>query len=165
LRFFRRCLSSLLARSPNGDEKMRAWMTPPAGSRLLTRRPRRGHPAPAEKRGMCTRGKEEAPHSLPFPVANPLDSFFGSWCRDGDAFFYDKGMKAAEGKLVGGRPDGAWTYYYETGERLLSGRYINGDAEGLWRAYDPDGTVTQLGCFRAGKKRWGVTGDKLADGC
>jgi hypothetical protein len=113
----------------------------------------------------CTRGKEEAPHSLPFPVANPLNSFFGSWCRDGDTFFYDNGMKAAEGKLVGGRPDGSWTYFRETGERLLSGRYINGDAEGLWRAYDPDGTVTQLGCFRAGKKRWGVIGDKSTDGC
>jgi hypothetical protein len=113
----------------------------------------------------CTRGTEEAPPTLPFPVAIPVETYMAWWCRDGDSFFYDKGMKAAEGKLVGGRPDGAWTYYHESGERLLSGRYINGDAEGLWRAYDPDGTVTQLGCFRAGKKRWGVTGDKAADGC
>jgi hypothetical protein len=45
------------------------------------------------------------------------------------------------------------------------GRYINGDADGLWRAYDPDGKVTQLGCFRAGKQRWGVTGDKSTDDC
>ena len=66
--------------------------------------------------------------------------------RDGTATIsFPTGHIAAQGPLIGGIPDGEWTFYYESGLEHSTGRYSNGVTYGQWTWWYADGQKSKQG--------------------
>ena len=67
-------------------------------------------------------------------------------------FYYENGIKASEGTMVNGKPDGYWKTYNEKGIIKSEGNRLNFELDGLWKFYNDTGKIVLEINYKNGRK-------------
>lgn len=78
-------------------------------------------------------------------------------------FYNSSGKLKTQGKMIGKKRDGKWTYFYPNGRLFSKEFYKNGKLEGTMQNFYPNGKLTNTVQYKNGKKE-GLTKTYTDDG-
>ena len=67
-------------------------------------------------------------------------------------FYFNNGLKASEGTMINGKPDGYWKTYYEKGILKSEGNRLNFELDSLWKFYNDKGEIVLEINYKKGLK-------------